>query len=44
MTNYHCSLLDGLRARWAACGLEMDDELTGEPSEAGADVEGMSAI
>ena len=24
-----------LAARWAACGLEMDDELTGEPSEAG---------
>ena len=29
---------------WAACGLEMDDELTGVPSEAGADDEGMSAM
>ena len=31
----------GLAARWAACGLEneMDDELTGEPSEAGVDDE-----
>ena len=33
-----------LAARWAACGLEMDDELTGVPSEAGADDEGMSAM
>ena len=33
-----------LVARWAACGLEMDDELTGEPSEAGADVECLSAL
>ena len=33
-----------LAARWAACGLEMDDELTGEPSEAGADVEGSRAL
>ena len=31
-------------ARWAACGHEMDDELTGEPSEAGADVECLSAL
>ena len=29
---------------WAACRLEMDDELTGVPSEAGADDEGMSAM
>jgi hypothetical protein len=32
-----------LAARWAASGLEMDDELTGEPSEAGVDGEGLSA-
>ena len=34
----------GLAARWAACGLEMDDELTGELSEAGPDAEGSSAL
>ena len=34
----------GLAARWAACGLEIDDELTGELSEAGSDVEGSSAL
>ena len=34
----------GLAARWAARGLEMDDELTGELSEAGSDVEGSSAL
>ena len=28
----------------AACGLEMDDELTGEPSEAGPDGGGLSAL
>jgi hypothetical protein len=33
-----------LAARWAACGLEMDDELTGEPSEAGPDGGGLSAL
>ena len=34
----------GLAARWAACGPEMDDELTGESSEAGADAEGSRAL
>ena len=34
----------GLAARRAACGLEMDYELTGELSEAGSDVEGSSAL
>ena len=34
----------GLAARWAACGLEMDDELTGEASEAGSDGGGLSAL
>ena len=33
-----------LAARWAACGLEMDDELTGESSEAGSDGRGLSAL
>ena len=33
-----------LAAVWEAYGLEMDDELIGEPSEAGADDEGMSAM
>ena len=33
-----------LAARWAACGLEMDDELTGESSEAGSDGGGLSAL
>jgi len=31
-----------LAARWAACGLEMDDELPDEPSAAREDVECMS--
>ena len=31
-----------LAARWAACGLEMDDELSGEPSVTREDVECMS--
>ena len=31
-----------LAARWAACGLEMDDELSGEPSATREDVECMS--
>ena len=38
----------GLAAIWAACELEMDarmdDELTGEPSEAGSDDGGLSAM
>jgi hypothetical protein len=33
-----------LAARWAACGLEMDDELSGEPSATREDVECMSDI
>jgi hypothetical protein len=33
-----------LAARWAACGLEMDDELSGEPSVAREDAECMSAM
>ena len=33
--------MGGVRAR---DGYEMDDELTGEPSESGADVEGLSAL
>jgi len=32
----------GLAARWVACGLEMDDELTGEPSAAREEAECMS--
>ena len=31
-------------ARRAACVLEMDDELTGEPSEVGFDGEGLSVL
>ena len=34
----------GLAARRAACVLEMDDELTGEPSEVGFDGEGLSVL
>ena len=33
-----------LAARWAACGLEMDDELTGEPSDVEPDGGGLSAL
>jgi hypothetical protein len=34
----------GLAARWAACGLELDDELTGEPSAARVEDERMSEM
>ena len=33
-----------LAARWAACGLEMDDELTGEPSRTTEEAECMSDV
>ena len=33
-----------LAARWAACGLEMDDELAGEPSDVKSDGGGLSAL
>ena len=38
-----CKIVKSSQVR-AAYGLEMDDELIGEPSEAGADDEGMSAM
>ncbi|KOO28719.1 hypothetical protein Ctob_011846 [Chrysochromulina tobinii] len=34
----------GLAARWVACGLEMDDELTGEPSAEREEAECMSEM
>jgi hypothetical protein len=34
----------GLAAKWVACGLEMDDELTGEPSAARVEAERMSEM